>query len=91
MGTFTCHNLRKALRLKILETVFNSGTGHLEVLFLLLISSIHFIHHHLVILSLLSKGHTSLALYSFRHYRFVFNLEDRYGSLSTLGDLHGRI
>ena len=84
---------RKFLRLKILDTVFSSGTGHLGGS----LSSLDFIYS-LYTSSfsnfsfVLSKGHASLALYSVLDTLDTsFHLEDRYGSLSKLGDLHGHV
>ena len=84
---------RKALRLKILDTVFSSGTGHLGGS----LSSLDFIYS-LYKSSfsdfsfVLSKGHASLALYSvLDKLDPTFHLEERYGSLSKLGDLHGHV
>ena len=84
---------RKALRLKILETVFNSGTGHLGGS----LSSLDFIYTLYTsrfkdFKFVLSKGHASLALYSVLDLLdSSFRLDDRYGSLSKLGDLHGHV
>ena len=84
---------RKALRLKILDTVFRSGTGHLGGS----LSSLDFIYTLYTspfndFKFVLSKGHASLALYSVLDaIDPSFNLEERYGSLSNLGDLHGHV
>ena len=73
---------RKALRLKILDTVFSSGTGHLGGS----LSSLDFIYtlytsHFNDFKFVLSKGHASLALYSVLDLLdSSFRLVDRYGS-----------
>ena len=85
--------IRKSLRLKVLDTVFNSETGHLGGS----LSALDFIQslYNSEIRDfsfVLSKGHASLALYSVLDtIDPSFNLKNRYGKLSSIGDLHGHV